>query len=87
MTTNPFLKSFEKFSAESRPHRAAFLFAEERIMGIPQILMIILFTIRICVAISTHGVLEADLRRHNAWYDIFANGIIISILYAGGFWD
>ena len=56
-------------------------------MHIPQILMIIILTIRIVVAIARHGVVETDLYRRNAWHDIFGNGIIISILYAGGFWN
>ena len=56
-------------------------------MGIPQILMIVLFTARIVVAIMQHGELTADLRRRNAFYEILANAIIIAILYAGGFWS
>lgn len=56
-------------------------------MGVPQILMIVLFSLNILVAILQHGKLETTIRRHNAFSDILANAIIIAILYAGGFWS
>lgn len=56
-------------------------------MGIPQILMIVIYSWNILFAILRHGELETTIRRHNALYDILANAIIISILYAGGFWS
>ena len=56
-------------------------------MGIPQILMIVIFTLRIIGAIASHGEVTADFRRRNAFYDVLAEAIIISILYSGGFWS
>lgn len=56
-------------------------------MGIPQILIIILFTLQILVAIINHGRIKTDVRRTNAFSEIFAVAIIAGILYAGGFWS
>lgn len=70
-----------------RQDSAAFLLLGVIEMGVPQILMIIIYTLNILIAILQHGKLETTIHRHNALYDILVDAIIISILYAGGFWS
>ncbi|MBQ6298654.1 MAG: hypothetical protein IJK81_13400 [Selenomonadaceae bacterium] len=55
-------------------------------MGIPQILMIVIFSLHMLMSILTHGK-ETEVRRRNAVTDFFSVAIFVAILYAGGFWS
>lgn len=54
-------------------------------MGIPQILMIIMYSMSLAVSMCKHGKIET--KTENVGSTIFAIVIQASILYFGGFWD
>lgn len=54
-------------------------------IGIPQVLIGVIFTLRILTAIiSCDGFLVS---RSRAVAEVLANAIIIALLYVGGFWS
>lgn len=54
-------------------------------IGIPQVLIGVIFTLRILVAIiSCDGIFVS---RSRAVAEVLVNVMIIAILYAGGFWS
>lgn len=54
-------------------------------MGIPQILMIILYSMALAISMCKHG--ETETKTENVGSTIFDIVIQASILYFGGFWQ
>lgn len=54
-------------------------------IGLPQLFYICLLMMDLGVEMSKHGQLK--VRKYNAWSTLIADGIIILILLAGGFFS
>ena len=51
-------------------------------MGLPEILMIIFLTTIVCYSISKHG----EMEKTSVWESIIGVGILVLLLWWGGFW-
>lgn len=52
-------------------------------VGIPQIIVIVLYSISLCLAANQHG--KPRDGEHNFWVSLIGTGIIIGLLVWGGF--
>ena len=52
-------------------------------MGAPQIIIIVLYSISLCIAANQHG--KTIERKHNFWVSLIAIGIEVGLLIWGGF--
>lgn len=52
-------------------------------MGIPQIILIVLYSISLCIAANQHG--KPRDGENNFWVSLIGTGIIIGLLVWGGF--
>ena len=53
---------------------------------ISQIIVLVLWSMRLGVTISKHGQVKSE-EKHNVWRIIIGIAIAATILYYGGFWD
>ena len=52
-------------------------------MGAPQIIIIVLYSISLCIAANQHG--KTIERKDNFWISLVSIGIIVGLLIWGGF--
>lgn len=52
-------------------------------MGVPQIIMVCLYTINIGISMAKHG--EPQDGIYNAWTSIFSSIVVMGLLWWGGF--
>lgn len=54
-------------------------------MGVPQIIVIVLYSASLCVAANQHGKMIES--KHNFWVALIAIGIEVGLLIWGGFFS
>ena len=54
-------------------------------MGIPQIILLVLYVLNLGVALSDHG--KVELKRESFFTTLFATAIQMWLLWLGGFFD